>query len=57
MVVINRDSALWKNKGYYPKVILKECNYVEKRVNRHITDDLESSPDDSLSLKVPFPAI
>ena len=47
MVVINRDSALWKNKGYYPKVILKECKYIEKRVNRHITDDLESSFDDS----------
>ena len=47
LTVINGDSALWKNKEYYPKVILKECKYIEKGVTRHITDDLESSFDDS----------
>ena len=29
------------------KGFLKECKYIEKRVTRHITDDLESSFDDS----------
>ena len=40
---ISLDSALKNNENFYPKVFLKECKYIEKKVARHITDDLESS--------------
>ena len=36
-----------KGDNYFPQVFLKECKYIEKKVIRHITDDLESSSDDS----------
>ena len=45
--VISLDSTLKKNENYYPQVFLKECKYIEKKVVRHITDDSESSSDDS----------
>ena len=41
------DSALKKNENYYLQVVLQECKYIEKKLIRHITDDLESSSDDS----------
>ena len=40
---ISLDSALKKDENYYPQVFLKECKYSEKKVVRHIIDDLESS--------------
>ena len=46
LAVITLDSALKKDDNYYPKVFLKECNYIEKKVVKHIIDDLESSSDD-----------
>ena len=41
--------ALKKDEHYYPEVLLRESKYIEKekKVNRHITDDLENSCDDS----------
>ena len=47
LAVISLDSALRKDDNYYPQVFLKECNYIEKKVVRHIIDDFESSSDDS----------
>ena len=41
------DSVLNKDENYYLQVFLKECKYMEKKVIRHIIDDLESSTDDS----------
>ena len=38
--VITLDSALKKNDNYYLQVFLKECKYIEKKVIRHINDDL-----------------
>ena len=45
---ISLDSALNKDGNYYPQVSLKECEYIEKekKVIRHIIDDLERSTDD-----------
>ena len=47
LAVISLNSALKKDKNYYLQVFLKECKYIEKKVVRHIIDDLESSSDDS----------
>ena len=47
LTVISLDSVLKKDKNYYPQVFLKECKYIKKNLIRHITDDLESSSDDS----------
>ena len=47
LTVVNLDSALKKDENFYPRVFLKECNYIEKKVVRHIMDDLESSSNDS----------
>ena len=41
------DSALKKHDNYYPQVFLKECEYIEKKVIRHIIDVVESYSDDS----------
>ena len=48
LAVITLDSALKKNDNYYPQVFLKECKYIEKKVIRHINDNLSdfSSDDD-----------
>ena len=40
LAVINLDSALKKDGSYFPKVFLKECKYIEKKVIRHINDNL-----------------
>ena len=45
--VSSLDSALKKDENYYPEVFLKECKFIERKVVRHITDDLETSSDDS----------
>ena len=49
ILIIGLDSALKKDGNYYPQVFLKGCKYIEKekKVIRHITDDLESCSDDS----------
>ena len=38
--VTTLDSALKKNDNHYPKVLLKECKYTEKKVVRVIINDL-----------------
>ena len=43
--VILLDSVLKRDENYYPQVFLKECKYIEERVIRHITNDLENFPD------------
>ena len=40
MAVISFDSALKKDDNHYPQVFLKECKYIEKKVVRHIHDNL-----------------
>ena len=49
LAVISLDSALKKDENYYPQVFLKECKYIEKKVIRHINDNLSdfSSDDES----------
>ena len=47
LAVIGLDSALKKDENYYLEVYLKKCKYIEKKVIRHIIDDLESSFDGS----------
>ena len=38
--VISLDSALKKDDSYYLLVFSKECKYIEKKVIRHINDNL-----------------
>ena len=40
LAVISMDSALKQDDNYYPQVFLKECKYIEKKVVRHIHDNL-----------------
>ena len=42
-------SVFKMSKNHYPQVFLEECKYIvkEKEVTRHITEDLESSLDES----------
>ena len=40
LAVISLDSALKKDDNYYLEVFLKECKYFEKKVVRHIHDNL-----------------
>ena len=40
LAVISLDSALKKDEKYYLQVFLKECKYIEKKVIRHISDNL-----------------
>ena len=49
LAIINFDSALKKKKNYYLKVFLKGCKYIEKKVIRHIIDNISdfSSSDES----------
>ena len=48
LAIITLDSALKKDENYYPQVFLRECKYIEKKVIRHINDNLSdfSSDDD-----------
>ena len=41
LAVIRLDSALKRNKTFYPQVFLKECKYINGNVIRHITQDIE----------------
>ena len=49
LAVISLDSALNKDGNYYPQAFLKEYKYTEKKVIRHINDNLSdfSSDDNS----------
>ena len=49
MLVWHLDSTLKENNNYNPQVFSKECKYIEKKVIRHINDNLSgfSSPDNS----------
>ena len=49
LAVIGSSSALMKVGYYHPQVVLKECKYVEKKVIRHLNNNLSnfSSPDGS----------
>ena len=49
LAVISFDSALKKDDNYYLQVFLKECKYINKKVIRHINDNLSdfSSSDKS----------
>ena len=42
LAIITLHSALKKDENYYPKVLLKECKYIEKNVIRRITEDMDS---------------
>ena len=42
LAVISFDSPLKKNENYYLQVFLKECKYIEKKVVRHINDNLSN---------------
>ena len=41
--VISLDSILNKDENYYQQVFLKKCKYIEKKVVRHINDNLSDS--------------
>ena len=41
LAVIRLDPALKKDDNYYLQVFLKECKYIEKKVVRHIYDNLK----------------
>ena len=50
LAVISLDSVLKKDDNYYPTLFSKECKYIEKKVVRHIYDnlsDFSSSSDES----------
>ena len=47
LALIALDSALKKHDNYYPQLFLKECEYIEKKVIRHIIVSDESVSDDS----------
>ena len=40
LAVINLDFVLKKDENFYLQVFLKECKYTEKKVVRHIQDNL-----------------
>ena len=40
LAVISLDSALKKDDSYYLQVFLKECKYIERKVLRHINENL-----------------
>ena len=44
LAVISLDSALKKDENYYLQVFLKEYKYMEKKVVRHINDNLSNFP-------------
>ena len=42
LALISLDSAHKKGDNYYPQVLLKQCKYSEKKVVRHIHDNLSN---------------
>ena len=50
LAAISLDFVLKKDESYYPLAFLKECNYIETKIIRHIHDNLRDfsySSDDS----------
>ena len=49
LAIISIEPALKKDENYYPQVVLKKCKYIEKKLIRHINDNLSgfSSSDES----------
>ena len=43
------DSALKEDENYYPQVSLKECKYIEKKVIRHINDNMSDFSSSNVS--------
>ena len=43
LAVISLDSVLKKDDNYYLQVLWKKCKYIEKKVVRHIYDNLSYS--------------
>ena len=43
------NSVYRTNKNYYPQILLEQCKFVvkEKKMPEYITDDIETSSDDS----------
>ena len=41
LAAISLDSALKKDENYYLQVFLKECKYIDNKVIRHVTQDME----------------
>ena len=59
LAIISLNSALKKDENYYLQVFLKECKYIEKKVVRHIHDNLsdfsyssDESDEDSYQVNV-----
>ena len=50
LAVISLDSTLKEDENYYLQGFLKECKYIEKKVIRHINDNMSdfSSFDESV---------
>ena len=50
LAVISLDSTLKEDENYYLQGFLKECKYLEKKVIRHINDNMSdfSSFDESV---------
>ena len=44
LAVISLDSTFKKGDNYCQQVFLKECKYIEKKVVRHIHDNLSGFP-------------
>ena len=47
LAAISLENGFKKDVNYYPQVFLKECKYIEKKVIRHISEDIEFFSDDS----------
>ena len=49
LAVISLDSVHNKDRNNYPQVFLRECKYIEKKVIKHVNDNLSyfSSSDES----------
>ena len=46
LAVINLDFILKKDGSYYLQVLSKECKYKEKKIIRHISDNLSDFSSD-----------
>ena len=43
---LSQGFALKKDENYNPQVFVKECKHINKKLIRHIIDDLKGSSDD-----------
>ena len=49
LAVISLDSALKNDESYYSQLLLKEYKYIQKKVIRHINDNLSGFPSSHVS--------